>query len=57
VWLAHDPPQGSPPLAARYEPFSSLPKKGLSLRLAETGIEIAGIKTDARSNVYFEVVR
>ncbi len=57
VWLAHDPPQANSQLAGRYEPFSSLPKKALSLRLAETGIEIAGIKTDARSNVYFEIVR
>jgi hypothetical protein len=57
VWTVHDPARGAAPQAARYEPFQSLPKKGLTVRLADGRTEITGIKTDARSNIYFEIAR
>jgi len=56
VWLVHDPPQGQAGRVGGYAPWLSLPKKGLSLRLGEGGPELTGVKTDARSTVYFEVL-
>ncbi len=57
VWMVHDATQAQAQQAQRFEPFQSLPRKALSLRLSDGKTEITGIKADARQNLYFEVTR
>jgi hypothetical protein len=57
VWIVHEPGAGEAPKAGGYRPFALLPKKALSVRLSDGRTEIVGIKSDARTNVYFEIER